>query len=212
MTTSSRRPGLPHRHRPPAQRQRGLLLRPLPGLRRRRRDGRRSGRRGRLKGGGRRVRPRTSPTPARAGPAGDDRGGQPRGSTSTPAPTGRWPGWGRRSPRRSSTRRPNSLRSATSATAAPTGCATASRAAHPRSLADQRLAQEEADRSPGRGPPAAPIITRALGLRARSRSTCRPSAPQAGDVYLLCSDGLTTMLGDERIAHVLPARLRWTRR
>ena len=97
------RPGVPHRHRAPAQRQRGLVLRPRADLRRRRRDGRRPGRRGRLQSGRRRLRPRPARRPARAGPARDDRDGEPRRSTSSPAPTPRWPGWGRRSPRRSST-------------------------------------------------------------------------------------------------------------
>ena len=42
---------------------------------------------------------------AGAGPAGDDRGGQPDDPRARPQLTRTWPGWGRRSPRRSSTSR-----------------------------------------------------------------------------------------------------------
>lgn len=47
------------------------------------------------------------------------------------------------------------------------------------------------------------IITRALGPEAEVEADIQsvPSAP--GDIFLLCSDGLTTMLGDERIKELL---------
>jgi protein phosphatase len=47
------------------------------------------------------------------------------------------------------------------------------------------------------------IITRALGPEPEVQVDVQTVPAQAGDVFLLCSDGLTTMLDDERIAHVL---------
>jgi serine/threonine protein phosphatase PrpC len=47
------------------------------------------------------------------------------------------------------------------------------------------------------------IITRALGPEPEVQVDLQTVPAQAGDVFLLCSDGLTTMLGDEQIAHVL---------
>ena len=104
MTAADRRPGLPHRHRAPAQRQRGLALRARADLRRRRRDGRRPGRRGRLQGRGRGLRPRAARRRRRSGSCARRSRRPTARSTSSPAATPRWPGWGRRSPRRSSTR------------------------------------------------------------------------------------------------------------
>lgn len=47
------------------------------------------------------------------------------------------------------------------------------------------------------------IITRALGPEAEVEADIQsvPSAP--GDIFMLCSDGLTTMIGDERIRELL---------
>ncbi|HET9154450.1 MAG TPA: Stp1/IreP family PP2C-type Ser/Thr phosphatase [Solirubrobacterales bacterium] len=47
------------------------------------------------------------------------------------------------------------------------------------------------------------IITRALGPEPEVEVDLQTVPAQAGDVFLICSDGLTTMLDDERIAHVL---------
>ncbi len=47
------------------------------------------------------------------------------------------------------------------------------------------------------------IITRALGPEPEVQVDLQTVPAQAGDVFLLCSDGLTTMLGDEQIARVL---------
>ena len=67
-----------------------------------------------------------------------------------------------------------------------------------------RLTPEEAVEHPQRS-----VITRALGTGGRrSRSTRAPSSARAGDVYLLCSDGLTTMVSEEQIAAVLLAHPR----
>jgi serine/threonine protein phosphatase PrpC len=61
-----------------------------------------------------------------------------------------------------------------------------------------QLTDEQAEEHPQRS-----IITRALGPEAEvepdvGRFTARP-----GDIYLICSDGLTTMIGEERIAQIL---------
>lgn len=47
------------------------------------------------------------------------------------------------------------------------------------------------------------IITRALGPEPEVQVDLQTVPAQHGDVFLICSDGLTTMLDDERIAHVL---------
>jgi protein phosphatase len=58
------------------------------------------------------------------------------------------------------------------------------------------------------------IITRALGPEPEVQVDLQTVPAQAGDVFLICSDGLTTMLDDEQIARILerattlPAALR----
>ncbi len=47
------------------------------------------------------------------------------------------------------------------------------------------------------------IITRALGPEPEVEVDLQTVPAQPGDVFLLCSDGLTTMLGDEQIARIL---------
>jgi PPM family protein phosphatase len=57
-----------------------------------------------------------------------------------------------------------------------------------------RLSPEEAEMHPQRS-----VITRALGTEANVDVDTFTVETQPGDVFLLCSDGLTTMVGDERI-------------
>jgi PPM family protein phosphatase len=68
-----------------------------------------------------------------------------------------------------------------------------------------RLTPEEAVEHPQRS-----VITRALGIEGTVEVDTRSLRGQAGDVYLICSDGLTTMLSEDQIAAVLrsTARLR----
>jgi len=47
------------------------------------------------------------------------------------------------------------------------------------------------------------IITRALGPEPEVQVDVQTVPAQPGDVFLICSDGLTTMLDDEKIGHVL---------
>jgi protein phosphatase len=61
-----------------------------------------------------------------------------------------------------------------------------------------RLTPDEADSHPQRS-----VITRALGTDPHVDVDTFTADAQAGDVFLLCSDGLTTMVGDEEITETV---------
>ena len=61
-----------------------------------------------------------------------------------------------------------------------------------------QLTDEQASDHPQRS-----IITRALGPEREVEADMQTVPARAGDVFLLCSDGLTTMVGDEVIARTL---------
>jgi PPM family protein phosphatase len=61
-----------------------------------------------------------------------------------------------------------------------------------------RISPEEADTHPQRS-----VITRALGTDPEVDVDSLAVDAQPGDLYLLCSDGLTTMLADEEILEIL---------
>src|SRR6201996_9776670 len=67
-------------------------------------------------------------------------------------------------------------------------------------LRQGRLTPEEAIEHPQRS-----VITRALGPEGTVEVDTRSYTARDGDVYLLCSDGLTTMLPEERLAELLRA-------
>jgi len=67
-------------------------------------------------------------------------------------------------------------------------------------LRQGRLTPEEAVEHPQRS-----VITRALGIEGTVEVDTRSFKGRAGDVYLICSDGLTTMVSEERIVEVLGA-------
>jgi len=67
-------------------------------------------------------------------------------------------------------------------------------------LRQGRLTPEEAVEHPQRS-----VITRALGPEGSVEVDTRSFRARAGDVYLLCSDGLTTMLSEEQITALLLA-------
>jgi serine/threonine protein phosphatase PrpC len=66
-----------------------------------------------------------------------------------------------------------------------------------------RLTPEEAVEHPQRS-----VITRALGPEGMVEVDTRSFRARDGDVYLLCSDGLTTMIGEDQIAATLLAHER----
>lgn len=61
-----------------------------------------------------------------------------------------------------------------------------------------KLTPEEADEHPQRS-----IITRALGPERGVEADSRTWPARAGDVYLICSDGLTSMVGEGRVGELL---------
>lgn len=61
-----------------------------------------------------------------------------------------------------------------------------------------RLTAEQAEQHPQRS-----IITRALGPEPEVEVDTMTYATRPGDIYLLCSDGLTTMLKEERVRELL---------
>src|ERR1035438_708503 len=63
-----------------------------------------------------------------------------------------------------------------------------------------RLTPEEAVEHPQRS-----VITRALGPEGAVDVDTRSYSARGGDVYLLCSDGLTTMVPEDRLASLLLA-------
>jgi PPM family protein phosphatase len=67
-------------------------------------------------------------------------------------------------------------------------------------LRQGRLTPEEAIEHPQRS-----VITRALGPEGTVEVDTRSYAARDGDVYLLCSDGLTTMLAEQQLASILSA-------
>ncbi|MEZ4330713.1 MAG: Stp1/IreP family PP2C-type Ser/Thr phosphatase [Myxococcota bacterium] len=62
-------------------------------------------------------------------------------------------------------------------------------------LRRQAISEEAARAHPHRH-----VLTRALGVRPRIEPDLAEMTPQPGDVFVLCSDGLTTHVGDEEIA------------
>jgi protein phosphatase len=77
------------------------------------------------------------------------------------------------------------------------------RLTHDHSLVEEfvrqgKLTPEEAEVHPQRS-----IITRALGPEPEVEPDVHTEQARSGDVYLVCSDGLTTMLGEDRIEGLL---------
>lgn len=62
----------------------------------------------------------------------------------------------------------------------------------------RQLTPEQAEHFPHKN-----VVVKALGMREPVSIDVRTEAPLPGDVYLLCSDGLSGMVSDERIAQVL---------
>ena len=62
----------------------------------------------------------------------------------------------------------------------------------------KRVTAEEAENWPHKN-----VIVRALGMKEAIQVDVITVTPRVGDCYLLCSDGLSGMLSDEQMAHVL---------
>ena len=131
-----------------------------------------------------------------------------RRSTTSPATTPRWPGWGRRSPPRSST--PQARRSAIGhvgdSRAYRLRGGKLERLTRDHSLVEEMRRKGQITDAQAEDHPQRSIITRALGPEPEVEVDLQtvPAAP--GDVFLICSDGLTTMLDEEQIGHVARRR------
>lgn len=62
----------------------------------------------------------------------------------------------------------------------------------------KRVTAEEAENWPHKN-----VIVRALGMKDKVQVDIVTETPRLGDVYLLCSDGLTDMVSDDQIEHML---------
>jgi PPM family protein phosphatase len=65
-------------------------------------------------------------------------------------------------------------------------------------LREQKITAEEAENHPQRS-----VITRALGPEPYVEVDTLSFSARPGDVYLLCSDGLTSMISEERVGEIL---------
>ncbi len=73
------------------------------------------------------------------------------------------------------------------------------------SLVDELLREGKITPAEAAGHPQRSVITRALGPEPAVEIDTRSYRARAGDVYLLCSDGLTTMIKEDQIAELLLA-------
>lgn len=62
----------------------------------------------------------------------------------------------------------------------------------------KRMTAEEAEQSPIKN-----VVVRALGMKETVKVDIVTERPRVGDIYLLCSDGLTAMLPDDQIEHIV---------
>jgi protein phosphatase len=62
----------------------------------------------------------------------------------------------------------------------------------------KRVTPEEAENWPHKN-----VIVRALGMKESVQVDIFTEVPRVGDTYMLCSDGLTGMLKDDTIQHIL---------
>jgi protein phosphatase len=76
------------------------------------------------------------------------------------------------------------------------------------SLVDELLRQGKITPEEAVDHPQRSVITRALGPEPSVEVDTRSYSARPGDVYLLCSDGLTTMLAEERVAELLRSHSR----
>ncbi len=77
---------------------------------------------------------------------------------------------------------------------------------HDHSVLQEQIDAGEVDPAQARVAPNRNLVTRALGFPVSGDLDVFELEPQPGDLYLLCSDGLTDMLEDDRIAELLRTR------
>ena len=70
-------------------------------------------------------------------------------------------------------------------------------------LEDYKEAKPDMTEEEQRNFPHKNVITRALGMRETVQVDIRPEPIQVGDVFMLCCDGLTGMIDDQRIAEII---------
>jgi len=75
------------------------------------------------------------------------------------------------------------------------------------SIVAELLRRNEINEVDAREHPHRHVLTRALGIRPRTEPDLAEMTPQEGDVLILCSDGLTTHVGDDEIAERLSAEV-----
>jgi serine/threonine protein phosphatase PrpC len=73
------------------------------------------------------------------------------------------------------------------------------------SVVGELIRRREITEEAARGHPHRHVLTRALGVRASTEPDLAEITPQAGDTFVLCSDGLTTHMRDEEIAGAVAA-------
>jgi serine/threonine protein phosphatase PrpC len=76
------------------------------------------------------------------------------------------------------------------------------------SLVDELMRQGKITPEEALDHPQRSVITRALGPEPSVEVDTRSYAARTGDVYLLCSDGLTTMLPEARLSQILSSHMR----
>ena len=196
------------RHRSPAGGQRGLVLRPRAAVRGRRRDGRRAGRRGRLADRGRGLRGRRpDDVDAARGAAAPDRpGGQPRDLRARP---GRLValGDGDDADRGARPRRRDQLRPRRRQPRLRLREGKLKQITNDHSLVEELRRQGKLTRDQAAEHPQRSVITRALGPEPDVEVDTMTFRARPGDLFLLCSDGLTTMLSDDEMLAILIASI-----
>jgi protein phosphatase len=73
------------------------------------------------------------------------------------------------------------------------------------SFVEEQIERGLLDRAEARTAPFRNVVTRAVGAHAQVRPDVRTLEVKDGDLYLLCSDGLTEMLTDDDIASIIMA-------
>ncbi len=78
------------------------------------------------------------------------------------------------------------------------------------SLVGELLESGEINEEEARTHPQRNVITRALGTSSRVEPDITRSSRQKGDIWLLCSDGLTNYIGSDELKTVLSGRRKWS--